>query len=98
MASWLSIQEYSTQQGISISTLRRKIKRREIEYTFEKEGKGRYLLRAPEEKASSNTVKELKSHYEKLLSQKEITIKKLKEDREDLLCLLDFLEKEKIKD
>lgn len=92
MSSWLTLQEYSNRQKISISTLRRKIKGREIEYTFKD---GRYLLKAPEEKSAQISTKELKSHYEKLLGQKKTIIRKLKEEREDLLCLLDFLEKEK---
>ena len=92
MASWLTLQEYSNKQGLSISTLRRKIKGREIEYTFKN---GRYLLKAPEEKESLISIKELKNHYQKILNEKDKNIQKLKEEREDLLHLLDFLEKEK---
>ena len=92
MTSWLTLQEYSYKQGLSISTLRRKIKGREIEYTFKN---GKYLLKAPEEKEDLNSIKELKNHYQKILSEKDRDIQKLKEDQEDLLHLLDFLEKEK---
>ncbi len=92
MTSWLTLQEYSNKQGLSISTLRRKIKGREIEYTFKN---GRYLLKAPEIKAYSASLKELESYYQKLLAEKEKDIKKLKEDREDIMRLVDFLEKEK---
>lgn len=92
MTSWLTLQEYSNKQGVSISTLRRKIKGREIEYTFKN---GRYLLKIPVKQENPNFLKEIKFHYEKLLNQKEANIQKLKEEREDLLSLLDFLEKEK---
>ena len=92
MATWLTLQEYSNLQGLSISTLRRKIKSRDIEYTFKS---GRYLLKAPEEE-DSGSIQELKTYYQKLLNKKEEDMQKLKEDREDLLHLLDFLEKEKI--
>lgn len=92
MASWLTLQEYSNKQGLSISTLRRKIKGREIEYTFKN---GRYLLKAPEEPENSNSIKELENYYQKLLSEKEEDIRKLKEDREDLLHLVNLLEQEK---
>ena len=93
MTSWLTLQEYSNKQGISISTLRRKIKGRDIEYTFKN---GRYLLKAPEEKEDLYFNKELKKYYKNLLAEKEEDIQKLREDREDLLQLLDFLEKEKL--
>lgn len=92
MTSWLTLQEYSNQHGISISTLRRKIKNHEIEHIFKA---GRYLLKAPLEEEASLSKNELKSHYKKLLNKKEETIEKLKADREDLLSLLNFLEKEK---
>ena len=92
-SSWLTLQEYSNKQGLSISTLRRKIKGREIEYTFKN---GRYLLKAPSKEESPQSINELKTYYQNLLSQKEKDIQKLKGDCEDLLHLVDFLEKEKI--
>ena len=58
MTSWLTLQEYSNKQGLSISTLRRKIKGREIEYTFKN---GRYLLKIPEKSEDPNSMKELKT-------------------------------------
>ena len=87
MSTWLRLQEYSNKYGVSISTLRRKIKCQEIEYTFKN---GRYLLKASEEE--SDSIKELKY----LLKKQEIDIKKLKEDRENLFCLVRLLEKEKV--
>lgn len=92
MTAWLTLQEYSNKQGISISTLRRKIKSRKIEYTLKN---GRYLLKAPKGEEAPLSKNQLKSHYQKLLNEKEEIIKNLKEEREDLLCLVNFLEKEK---
>ena len=91
MTSWLTLQEYSSKLGVSISTLRRKIKGRDIEYTFKN---GRYLLKAPVKEEASST-KELKKYYQNLLNKKEEDIRKLKEDREDLLYLVKCLEKQK---
>ena len=93
MTSWLTLQEYSNKQGISISTLRRKIKGREIEFTFKN---GRYLLKSPIEE-DLEPLKELKKHYQKLLKQKQEEIQRLKDNQEDLFCLIDFLENQKAK-
>lgn len=92
-SSWLTLQEYSNKQGVSISTLRRKIKAGEMEFNLKK---GRYLLKAPlEESKESFSIEELKSHYENLLAKKSKDIQKLKDNCEDLLQLVDLLEKEK---
>ena len=91
MSTWLTLQEYSNKQAVSISTLRRKIKNRDIEYTFEN---GRYLLKAPSE-TETNSLEEIKNYYQKIMEKKEEEIQRLKEDKENLLHLLDFLEKEK---
>ena len=90
MSAWLTLQEYSNKEGVSISTLRRKIKNREVEYTFKN---GRYLLKKPVEETSS--IENLKRFYENLLTEKNKEIQKIKENQQDLLHLLDFLEKEK---
>lgn len=87
MSSWLTLQEYSNRQGISISTLRRKIKREKIDFVKKN---GRYLLKAP----PLLSKEELKIPCPELLSQKSEELKKLKEEREDLLVLLNFLERE----
>ena len=89
MSIWLTLQEYSNQKGLSISTLRRKIKNGQIEY-IKKEG--RYLLRSVEREFSANS---LRQHYQDLLDKKNRYIKKLEADREDMLHLLSFLEEEK---
>lgn len=93
MTSWLTLQEYSSKLGVSISTLRRKIKGRDIEYTFKN---GRYFLKAPA-KEESYSMKEIKEYYQKLLNKKEEDIRKLQEDREDLLHLVECLERQKAK-
>ena len=92
MSSWLTLQEYSNKQGISISTLRRKIKGREIEYIFKS---GRYLLKAPAKEEDCFSKKELKDYYQKLLQERDEDIKKLQSDYEDLMALIKFLEKQK---
>ena len=92
MTSWLTLQEYSNKLGLSISTLRRKIKCRDIEYTFKD---GRYFLKAPAEGEDLSSVKEFKRHYQGLLNNKEDNIKRLKNDHEDLLHLVKCLEKQK---
>ena len=82
MTSWLTLQEYSIQKGISVSTLRRKIKNRELlDYKF---SNGRYLLRSHEA-----------SPFEQELKQKTTELESLKRDYEDLLSLVNFLETEK---
>lgn len=40
--SWLSLTEYASKYGVSISTLRRRIKTRELEYQFDD---GKYLVK-----------------------------------------------------
>ena len=92
MTSWLTLQEYSNKLGLSISTLRRKIKGGEIEYTFKD---GRYLLKVPEKEEDSDIMKELKKYYRELLHKKEEDLKRLKDDHEDLIHLVDCLEKQK---
>jgi hypothetical protein len=43
-ADWISLMDYATQYGVSLSTLRRHIKAGKIQYRVEG---GRYLLRCP---------------------------------------------------
>ena len=88
MSSWLTLQEYSNKQGVSISTLRRKIKANEIEH---KRRAGKYYIKFNEELGEK---KELKNYYTRMLEEKDDKIKKLLEEKEDLLSLLEFLEQE----
>lgn len=86
MTSWLTLQDYSIKKGVSVSTLRRKIKNCEIEHRLEN---GRYLLKADLENPTPDGLKtEIKS-----LAEKEL--KKLKTDKEDLLSLVSLLEDDK---
>ncbi len=94
---WLTLQEYSNKYKVSISTLRRRIKAREIEYTF---NNGRYLIRASfensfQEKSDNTSFKELKNLYQALLDDKDREINHLKTEIEDLNQLVQFLEQEK---
>lgn len=93
MATWLTLQEYSNKLGLSISTLRRKIKSEEIEHIFKN---GRYLLKTPVKEEQLDSIKGLKKYYEGLLTKKAADIQRLREDREDLLQLVNCLEKQKI--
>ena len=93
MPDWLTLQDYSHKYKINISTLRRKIKNCEVEHTFKE---GRYLLpdRQPPGYGEENTLRELKFLYQKLLEDKELELKKMKEYTEDLQNLVTFLETE----
>ena len=92
MSSWLTLQEYSNKQGISISTLRRKIKGQELEHILKN---GRYFLKAPVKKENRPLKQDLENYYQKLLQEKEENIKQLQSDHEDLMALTKFLEKQK---
>jgi hypothetical protein len=50
---WLPLTEYSVRSGVSLSTIRRKIKSNTIAYRLEK---GRYMLLYPNEKVTSMTT------------------------------------------
>lgn len=105
-SQWLTIQEYSTKHKVSISTLRRKIKGKALEYSFKD---GRYLLRdkaISEIFENSNSLKDLQQFYQELLKEKEdqilkfntqltnqeTLIKTLQENTEDLQQLVHLLE------
>ena len=83
-SSWLSLQDYSIKKGISVSTLRRKIKNSDIEY---RKDNGRYFLKEEIEAPLSPSDKEVS------LLEKELKL--LKRDKEDLWNLVHFLETEK---
>ena len=83
MTSWLTLQDYSIKKGVSVSTLRRKIKNSELEYRLQN---GRYLLKANLEEGTPNSKKTEENPYK---------LKKLNRDKEDLLSLVSLLETEK---
>lgn len=85
MTHWLTLQEYSIEKGLSISTLRRKIKNNELEYKLEN---GRYLLKSLSERDSSLS-------YEEELKQIKENLKNLKNNNKDLLHLVYLLEADK---
>lgn len=92
-SDWLTLQEYSNRYKVSISTLRRKIKAKDVEHTFKN---GRYLLRASDRHLNPETssMSELKSLYQNLLKEKDQQIQFLKTELEDLNQLVLVLEKE----
>ena len=90
MTSWLTLQEYSIQNGISVSTLRRKIKNSELKYKLEN---GKYLIEASLKRKEEIKLSENELFHEKEKELKEL--KTLKADKEDLLSLVSFLENEK---
>ena len=94
MPVWLTLQDYSQKYGISIASLQEQIKNCEIEHIFKE---GRYLLpdAPPSSYGEENSLRELKFLYQKLLKEKEIELKKIEEQTEDLKSLVSFLEKEK---
>ena len=84
MTSWLTLQDYSIKKGVSVSTLRRKIKNSELEYRLEN---GRYLIKADLETSNKESYLNPKNSISKEL-------KNLRTDKEDLLSLVHFLEEE----
>ena len=88
---WLTIQEYSNKHRVSISTLRRRIKSKSIEYSFKD---GKYLIRddgeIKDEKISS--FSEMKDLYQKDLEQKQEKILRLEnqiKQKERRICNLE---------
>ena len=89
MSPWLSLQEYSYHKGISISTLRRKIKNEDIVYKLKN---GRYFLKAD---LNEKLGEKEKNYYKKLLEKKEKELLDLKYYHEDIMNLVHYLEMEK---
>ena len=94
MPGWMALQEYSQKYNVSISVLKQWIKNCEVEHVFRE---GRYLLRdtPPSSYGEANSLRELKFLYQKLLREKELELKMLEEQVEDLKSLVSFLEREK---
>lgn len=90
MSPWLTLQEYSYHKGISISTLRRKIKNEEITYKLKN---GRYFLKSGMNDFSEEKVK--KTSYQKKIQETETELLNLKNNHEDLMNLVHYLEMEK---
>ena len=108
-ANWLSLMEYSSKYQVSMSTLRRRIKNRELKYHLKT---GKYYLsdepmdnqqdvdvnsHVDVEKTSDNTdgyLVELKKAYTTILHEKEEQIQILKDEIADLKTLVSVLESE----
>ena len=108
-SNWISLMDYSNKYHVSMSTLRRRIKNRELKYHL-KTGKY-YLSDEPmvnqqEEELTSQVVvektpessdvylQELKKAYTMILHEKEEQIQILKEEIADLKTLVSVLESE----
>ena len=91
---WLSIIDYSVQTGLSISTLRRRIKQDKIEF---QEIGGKYFIRAEaiksEAKNEDQRTENLFLHLEIEKLQRQMQI--LREENNDLKMLVDLYESEK---
>jgi hypothetical protein len=94
--------EYSLRNKVSLSTLRRRIKSKVIEYKMEA---GRYLIMDSESNNYASgadiysgvpqmLIQELKKAYGAVLSEKEEMISQLKQEIEDLRKINQLLEKE----
>lgn len=89
---WLSIIDYSHASGLSISTLRRRIKRKQIDF---QEIGGKYFIRAEVTKSNkaqaelSTEVILLRLEVEKLQRQ----LHQLREENNDLKMLVDIYER-----
>ena len=92
---WLTLQEYSEKYKISLSSLKKRIKNCEMDHLFKG---GRYLIQdaAPVFYGEENSLRELKFLYQNLLKEKELKLKTLSEQIEDLKQLVSFLEREKL--
>lgn len=105
-SNWLPLNEYSAKYKISLSTLRRRIKSKEVESRFEA---GKYWLSdrptakhsrvRPEEieltrehESSDELMAEIKRAYVSVLHEKEEQIMQLKEEIVDLKTLVKVLE------
>lgn len=93
MSDWLSLQEYSGKYKVSVSTLRRRVKNSEINYTLKN---GKYLLEDIDQHKEEKYFEKIQDFYEKSLKEKDLIIKNLKEELEDLRTLTVFLEDEKV--
>ena len=89
MSPWLTLQEYSYHKGVSISTLRRKIKNENIEYKLKQ---GRYFLKADFLEKSEEPKKDC---YQQKLQETEKELLSLKYNYEELKNLVHYLEMEK---
>ena len=91
---WLSIIDYSVQTGLSISTLRRRIKNGKIEF---QEIGGKYFIRAEaiksEAKNEDQRTENIFLHLEIEKLQRQMQV--LREENNDLKMLVDLYESEK---
>lgn len=83
MGEWLSLMEFATKNGVSLSTLRRQIKSGKIEHRLEA---GRYLIRDSDLPSNPSPTQEILELESKL--------KKAREEIVELKTLLAFYEEQ----
>lgn len=83
MGEWLSLMEFATKNGVSLSTLRRQIKSGKIEHRLES---GRYLIRDSDLPSNPSPTQEILELESKL--------KKAREEIVELKTLLAFYEEQ----
>ena len=94
MKNWITIQDYAVKYGVSVSTLRRRIKSDKISYRFDD---GKYFIEDQAENPNSavnQPLEEIKALYERLLKEKDDQILRLREQIADLETLTQILESE----
>jgi len=95
VGQWLPIIEYSIKSGVSLSTIRRKIKANSIPFKLEK---GKYLILLNQNELTSNAGDKLvnssvpSAHTNKLLLQEE-RIRQLEQELNEMALLVQTLEK-----
>lgn len=93
---WLSINEYSSYRGISISTIRRYIKAKRVQYKLE--NRRYYIYVSKEQYERRNNQKVLKEHSVDLVDltekveQLESRLQQLQEENSELKMLVELYE------
>lgn len=89
MARWISLMDYATRHDVSLSTLRRYIKAKKVEYKIEN---GRYLLLETIEDEEADTPREVTREAKSVPSDLESKLQKAHEEIAELKTLIAFYE------
>lgn len=93
---WLSINEYSAYRNISISTIRRYIKAKRVQYKLENRRYYIYVSREQYDRRSKSqvipTLQDKEALLEQRIQQLSIKLKKLEEENSELKMLVDLYE------
>ena len=92
---WLSITEYSTYRNISVSTIRRYIKRGQVKY---KQEQGKYFIFVSQDNYQKRGEQKKQQDFELRLSIEKLQgkIKALEEENNDLKMLVQLYEGKKL--